>query len=73
MRLNPFIQTALDLEVLDDRFDDQIDVFEFSQVVFEIADAYQRGFLRSEERRRLGLFGALESGALGTCIATLGA
>ena len=44
---NSLVQTSFDFEVLDDRFDDQIAVFEFRQVVFEIADADERRAFRA--------------------------
>ena len=37
-----FVQAAFDVGILDDGFDDQIAVFEFCQVVFEVADCDER-------------------------------
>ena len=36
------VQLALDVQVFDDRFDDQIAVFQFGQVVFEVSNPDQR-------------------------------
>ena len=42
MLLDPFVQTSFDFKILDDCLDDQIAVFEFREVVIEIADAHER-------------------------------
>jgi len=55
-------QAALDVEVLDNSFDDPVDVGEFLEIVFKIADGdelCQRGL---EEGGRLGFSGRVEAG-----------
>ena len=42
MLLDSFVQAAFDLRILDDGFDDQIAVFEFCQIVFEVPDGDER-------------------------------
>ena len=33
-----FVEAALDVEIFDDRFDDQITIFQAGQIVFKVAD-----------------------------------
>ena len=41
MLFDAFVERAFDVEVLDDRFDNQIAVFEFREIVVEVADGYE--------------------------------
>ena len=56
-------QRALDVEILDDGFDDPVDVGEFLEVVFEVADGDQAGERRVEESGGLGFLRSFESGS----------
>ena len=53
---------ALQVEVFDDGLDDPVDVGEFLQVVFEIADGDESGERRFHEGGGLGFLGGVESG-----------
>ena len=55
-------QRALDVEVLDDGFDDPVDVGQFLQVVVEIADGDEARERWFEERGGLRFLGGVESG-----------
>src|SRR5262249_46256591 len=53
MLFHLFEQVALDVEILDDRLDDKIAVFELGKMVFEVSDDNERGKIRSVESRGL--------------------
>ncbi len=63
MLFNLFVKLALDCQILDDGFDDQITVFQLRQVVFKVSYADERGEISSEERRGLGFFRRFKAGA----------
>ena len=56
-------QSALDVEILDDGFDDPVDVGEFLEVVFEVADRDEAGERRVHEGGGFGFSGSFESGS----------
>ena len=63
MLLNFFIKAALDLEVLDDSFDNQIAVFQLRQMVFEVSHSYEGSEVSSEEGSGFCFLRGLEAGA----------
>ena len=70
MLFNFLVQAPLDVEIFYDRFNNQIAVLEFLEVVLEISDGYQTGLFGSEQCGRLCFFGRVESG-LGNAITHL--
>ena len=38
MLLDSFVKAPFDFQILDDRFDDQVAVFQFREIVFEVSD-----------------------------------
>ena len=63
MLFNFFIKAALDFEILDDRFDDQIKVFQLQQIVFEVSQSDERSKIGSEEGCGFGFLCSLKPGA----------
>ena len=63
MLLDLLVQALFDLQVFDDRFDDQIAVFQLRQIVIEISDAHQGSEISGEERGGLGFLCGFQSGA----------
>src|SRR5438105_15602805 len=63
MLLDLFVQAAFDFEILDYRFDDQVAVFQFRQIVFEVSYGNQRSKIGSEEGGGFGFFRGFQSGA----------
>jgi hypothetical protein len=53
----PLVEASLDVQVFNDRFDDQIAVFEFREVVVEVSDGDERR-RSGEERSRLRFLAA---------------
>ena len=58
-----FIQTSLNLQVLDHRLDDQIAVLQFAEIIVKVANAFERCSIRCGEGGGLCLFRGLEPGA----------
>ncbi len=58
-----FKKGALDVQVLNDRFNDQIAVFDLCEVVVKVSDGDERCELGNKERRRLRFHRGFESGA----------
>ena len=58
MLLDSFVKVAFDFEVLDDCFDDQIAVFQFREIVFEVSDADERGVSGVKNAAGLAFFAA---------------
>ena len=52
MLLDFLVKAAFDVQVLDDCLDNQVALFQFRQVVFEVSNCDQRSQLRNEKRRR---------------------
>ena len=68
MLLDFFKQIALDVQVLDDGFDDQIAFFQPGQIVFEVTDSDEGRTLGGKECGGVSepSFGAMSSSSAGT-------
>ena len=63
MLLDLLVQALFDFQVLDDRFDDQVAVFQTRQIVIEVPDAHQRSEVAGEEGGGPGFLCGFQSGA----------
>ncbi len=61
MLFDAFVERTFDVEIFDDGFDDQIAVFEFREIVVEVADRDECSIVRREEGRGLGVFRGFET------------
>src|ERR1043165_5275193 len=62
MLLDPLVESALDVEVFNHRFDYQIAVFQFRQVVFEIPDGNEGSAITGEESVGFSFLCSFETG-----------
>src|SRR5436190_21330565 len=61
--LDFFVEAAFNVETLDDRFNDQIAVFESWQIVFEIPNCYEGSKIRGKECCGFGFLRGFQTGA----------